>query len=278
MVSSNAFPASWRAGAAHGWAARALTFAATFWFLVTVAGQLMFAAYVVLLYGGAAVRGAFGQWNTVMTHGHVVGDPAGNAATGIHLSGAAIIMLSGALQLVPRLRARAPAFHRWNGRIYLAAAVVASLTGIYMIWWRGAVGDLVQHLGTSINGMLALACAGMALQRIRVRDIAAHRRWALRLFLCVSGVWFFRVGLMFWLAVNGGPAGFDPGTFRGPFLSFLAFAQFLLPLAVLEAYLACRARGGAGRQWCMAFAVFVLTLAMGVGIVVAAAGMWLPHM
>ena len=28
----------------------------------------------------------------------------------------------------------------------------------------------------------------------------------------------------------------------------------------------------------MAFAVFVLTLAMGVGIVVAAAGMWLPHM
>jgi hypothetical protein len=208
----------------------------------------------------------------------VAGDPAGNAATGIHLSGAAIIMLSGALQLVPRLRAQAPAFHRWNGRIYLAAAVVASLTGIYMIWWRGAVGDLVQHLGTSIDGMLVLACAGMALQRIRLRDIAAHRRWALRLFLCVSGVWFFRVGLMFWLAVNGGPAGFDPGTFRGPFLGFLAFAQFLLPLAVLEAYLVCRARGGAGRQWCMAFVVFVLTLAMGVGIVVAAAGMWLPHM
>jgi hypothetical protein len=278
MTTGNASPAAWRGGSTHAWAARALTSAATLWFAAAVAGQLIFAAYVVLLYGGAAVRGNVGQWNTVMTHGHVAGAPAGNAATGLHLLAAAIIMLSGALQLVPRVRNRAPAFHRWNGRIYLAAAVAAALTGIYMIWWRGAVGDLVQHVGTTANGLLVVACAGMALRRILARDIAAHRRWALRLFLCVSGVWFFRVGLMFWLAVNGGPAGFDPATFRGPFLSFLAFAQFLLPLAVLETCLVCRRRGGGAGQWCMAFVVFGLTLAMAVGIVVAAAGMWLPHM
>ncbi|KQV36302.1 DUF2306 domain-containing protein [Massilia sp. Root335] len=278
MVSGNAITASWRAGSTHGRAARALAWAATLWFVVTVAGQLVFAAYVVLLYGGAAVRGSFGQWNTVMTHGHVAGDGVGNAATGIHLLMAATIMLSGALQLVPRLRARAPAFHRWNGRLYLVAAVAASVTGIYMIWWRGAVGDVVQHIGTSVNGLLVLAFAGMALQRIRMRDVAAHRRWAMRLFLAVSGVWFFRVGLMFWLAVNGGPAGFDPGTFRGPFLSFLAFAQFLLPLAVLETYLVCRARGGAGAHWFMAGVLSALTLALGVGIAVATVGMWLPHM
>ena len=278
MVSGNAITASWRAGSTHGRAARALAWAATLWFVVTVAGQLVFAAYVVLLYGGAAVRGSFGQWNTVMTHGHVAGDGVGNAATGIHLLMAATIMLSGALQLVPRLRARAPAFHRWNGRLYLAAAVGASVTGIYMVWWRGAVGDVVQHIGTSVNGLLVLAFAGMALQRILARDVAAHRRWAMRLFLAVSGVWFFRVGLMFWLAVYGGPAGFDPGTFRGPFLSFLAFAQFVLPLAVLETYLVCRARGGAGAHWFMAGVLSALTLALGVGIAVATVGMWLPHM
>lgn len=278
MASGNAITASSRAGSTHGQAARALAWAATLWFAVTVAGQLVFAAYVVLLYGGAAFRGNFGQWNTVMTHGHVAGDGAGNTATGIHLLMAAMIMLSGALQLVPRLRARAPVFHRWNGRLYLAAAVGASVTGIYMIWWRGTVGDLVQHIGTSVNGILVLVFAGMALRRILVRDVAAHRRWAMRLFLAVSGVWFFRVGLMFWLAVNGGPAGFDPDTFRGPFLSFLAFAQYLLPLAVLEIYLVCRARGGAGAQWVMACVLSGLTLALGVGIAVAAVGMWLPHM
>ena len=49
-----------------------------------------------------------------------------------------------------------------------------------------------------------------------------------------SGVWFFRVGLMLWVVVNQGPAGFDTETFRGPFLTFLSLAQSLLPLAILE--------------------------------------------
>jgi Predicted membrane protein (DUF2306) len=278
MASSDTFTTAWSTPSAQSRAARVLTWAAAFWFLVTVAGQLLFAMYIVLLYGGAAVRADFGHWNTVMTHGHVPGDPGGNAATGVHLLGAAVIMLSGALQLLPQLRSRAPGIHRWNGRLYLSAAVAASLTGIYMVWWRGAVGDLVQHIGTSVNGLLVMVCAGMALQRILVRDIAAHRRWALRLFLAVSGVWFFRIGLMFWLAVNRGPAGFDPVTFRGLFLNFLAFAQSLLPLAILEIYLYARFQGGATAQWLMACMLAGLTLATGLGIAVAAAGMWLPHM
>jgi hypothetical protein len=278
MVPSSAFLAVRGAGTAHASAARALRWATTLWFLVTVAGQLVFAAYIVALYGGALLRGHSGQWNTVMTHGHVDGDPAGNAATIVHVLVAALVMCSGALQLVPRLRARVPAFHRWNGRFYLGAAVVAGVTGIYMVWWRGAVGDVVQHLGTSLNGVVVVACAALALQRIIAGDVAAHRRWALRLFLAVGGVWFFRVGLMFWLALNRGPAGFDADTFRGPFLSFLAFAQFLLPLAALELYLYCRARGGAFRQWGMALVMSGLALATGAGVVVATAGMWLPHM
>lgn len=247
------------------------------WFAVMLAGQLMFAAYIAILYGGAAIAGDFAAWNKVMPRGHVAGASAGNAAIGVHLLGSAIIMLSGALQLVPALRARAPKVHRWNGRLYFGAAVAASLTGIYLVWWRGAVGDTVQHLGTTFNGVLILLCAAMAVQRIRTGKVAAHRRWALRLFLAVSGVLFFRIGLMFWLAVNGGPAGFDPATFRGPFLSFLAFAQTLLPLAILELYLRCAGRSAA-RQLSMALLLAALTLAMAIGSAVAAAMLWLPHM
>jgi hypothetical protein len=109
------------------------------------------------------------------------------------------------------------------------------------------------------------------------RELAAHRRWALRLFLVMSGVWFFRVGLMLWVFLDGGPAGFDPETFRGPFLTFLAFAQYLLPLAVLELYLRAQERGGPTRRFVVATALFVLTVAMGVGIVIAILGMWLPR-
>ncbi len=278
MASDSTFlPGYGRAGAKQV-PARALRYAAAAWLLVTVAGQSLFALYVAILYGGAALRGDFARWNAVMTHGHVPGHGAGNAATAVHLLAAAVIMASGALQLLPGLRAALPRLHRWNGRLYLATAVAASLTGVYMVWWRGAVGDAFQHAGTTLNGVLVVVFAAMALQRIRTRDVVAHRRWALRLFVAVGGVWFFRVGLMFWLALNGGPAGFDPATFRGPFLSFLAFAQCLLPLAVLEAYLRCHGRAGAGAHWAMAALLAGLTCALAAGIGVAALGMWLPYL
>ena len=267
-----------RRGTAEARAALALTAAARFWFVATVFGELVFAAYIVSLYGGAAVDGNFNGWNRVMSHGFVRADLAGNIVTAVHLLLAAVIMVGGTLQLIPQLGARAPSFHRWNGRVYLAGAVAAALSGLYMLWFRGAVGDTVQHLGTSLNAVLVVVCAGMALRRALARDFAAHRRWALRLFLCVSGVWFFRVGLMFWLAVNGGPAGFDIATFTGPFLSFLSFAQYLLPLSVLELYLRCGAGGGVAARYVAAVVLAVLTLAMALGIAVATMGMWWPRM
>jgi uncharacterized membrane protein len=248
------------------------------WFVVNCAGQLMFGAYVAVLYGGATLHGKPADWNTVMTHGYVAGEPIGNHIVAAHLLVATIIMLGGALQLVPALRARAPAFHRWNGRVYLAGAVVASLSGIYMLWFRGAVGDLSQHLGTSINGLLILLCVAQTLRHAVAGNFAAHRRWALRLYLCVSGVWYFRVGLMCWIAVNGGPAGFDPDSFTGPVLSFLAFAQYLLPLAVLEVYLRGRHHARTAARVGTAGMLLLSTAVTGVGVVVATLGMWLPHM
>jgi uncharacterized membrane protein len=255
-----------------------LNAAATLWFTVAVIGQLLFAWYVAALYGGAVVRGDPARWNSVAPHAHVQGDTAGNAAFGLHMLLAVVITLGGALQLIPQLRSRAPAFHRWNGRVYVLLAAVASLTGLYMVWARGTVGDVSQHIGVSLNGVLILLCGALAVRHARARDFARHRAWALRLFLAVSGVWFFRVGLMGWIVANQGPAGFDPETFTGPFLTFLSFAQFLLPLAVLQLYLRAREGGGAGARYAVAAGLTVLTAAMGVGIVAAAAIMWLPRL
>ncbi len=255
----------------------ALKSAVSFWFLVTVIGQLIFVVYIAVLYGSSAMLGKFTGWNKVMLHGYVAGDTAGNMALGTHLLLAAVILLAGALQLIPLVRARIPSFHRWNGRIYLCGAVIASLTGLYMVWVRGTVGDVVQHIGTSVNAVLILMFAGMAVRLALAHDFPAHRRWALRLFLSVGGVWFFRVGLMFWIAVNRGPAGFDPKTFQGPFLSFLAFAQYLLPLAILQLYLHCRERDNAVANLSMAATLLGLGIATAVGVAMATVGMWLPN-
>src|ERR1700722_5238909 len=142
----------------------ALKAAAGFWFVVAVLGHLVFAFTVASFYGLSAARGHWQQWNKSMTHGYTPGHPMGNLAVVIHLSSAVVILLSGAIQLTPQVRRRAPVFHRWNGRIYFAAAFAISIAGLDMMWFRGTVGDLSQHLGQSLDAILIMLCAAIALR------------------------------------------------------------------------------------------------------------------
>lgn len=248
------------------------------WCGTAIAGQLLFALYVAVFYGGSLLRGTPEDWNKVLPNGYVASDTFSNAALGAHMLFAAVVMACGALQLLPWLRNAAPRLHRWTGRVYVTLAVGASLTGLYMTWFRGSGSRFVQHIGISIAALLILLCAAMAVHHARGRRFGAHRRWALRLFMVVGAVWFFRVGLMFWIFANQGPAGFDPETFTGPFLNFLSFAQYLLPLAVLELTLRVREHGGVAARLAVSGLLLVLTAAMAVGIGVAVMGMWLPRL
>jgi uncharacterized membrane protein len=253
----------------------ALTAAARFWFAVTVVGQLVFAFTVASFYALTALRGDYHKWN--FTNGYVPGFSMGNTAVVMHVASAALIMLAGAVQLVPQIRNRFPVFHRWNGRIYMLTAVTLSVAGLYMTWIRGSVGDLSVHLGSTLNALLIWLCGGMALRYALARDFKTHRRWALRFFLMVSASWFFRIGFFLSFLVNKGPFGFDPSTFRGPFLTFMSFAQFLVPLAVLEIYLRAQDRPGALRRMATAGMLFVLTLVMGAGLFAVAMAQWVPQ-
>ncbi len=258
-------------------ASRLLKGAATFWFISAVAGQLIFAVYILAFYGQTAVRGDFAAWNQVLPKGHVAGDTMGNAVLAVHILLAAIITVGGPLQLIPRIRSAFPTFHRWNGRVYFMTAMIASVTGLYAVWTRSQAGSEWQHIAISINAVLIIVAGVFAMRHALARQFAAHRRWALRLFLLVSGVWFFRVGLMFWIAVNGGPAGFDPKTFQGPALVAIGFLQSLLPLAVLQLYFAASESRRSAVRIVTAAILLVLTLCMGVGIAVATVGMWWPR-
>jgi uncharacterized membrane protein len=254
----------------------ALKAAARFWFAVTVVGQVVFGITVASFYALTALRGDYHKWN--FTHGYVPGVSMGNTAVVMHVASAAVIMLAGAVQLVPQIRNRFPIFHRWNGRIYMLAAVTLSVAGVYMTWFRGSVGDLSVHLGSTLNAGLIWLCGGMALRYALARDFKTHRRWALRFFLVVSASWFFRIGFFFSFLIFKGPFGFDPTTFRGPFLTFMTFAQYILPLAVLEIYLRAQDRPGALRRVATAGMLFVLTLVMGAGLFAVAMAQWVPQL
>lgn len=259
-------------------AGRALPWAATAWCAVAVAGQLVFAAYVLSFYGRAAAAGEPEQWNKVLPHGWVPGNAPANLLTGLHLLFTVLIIVSAVVQLLPVVRRRWPALHRWNGRSYVVSALLMGGSGLLMISTRKTVGDLSQHLAIGLNGVLIITFAVVAWRQALARRFEQHRRWALRLFLAVSGVWFFRIGLMAWIVLNQGPAGFDPKTFTGPFLSFLGFAQYLLPLAVLEAYFRTREQAGPRVRLAMAAGLAGLTLLTALGIGAAALIMWLPRM
>src|ERR1017187_6467209 len=207
--------------------------AAGFWFVVAVIGQIIFAFSIASFYGLTAVRGNWLAWNRAMLHGYAPGYHVGNTVVAIHLASAVIIILSGALQLIPQIRQRAPQFHRWNGRIYVVTAFTVSLAGLYMLWFRGAVGGFSQHLGQGVDGILIMVCAVMALRYALARDFKTHRRWALRLYLVVSASLFVRAAsILLPFAPLKGPFGFDPVAIQGPFLTELGYAQYLVPLAV----------------------------------------------
>lgn len=259
-------------------AARLLRAVSATWLGVAFAGQLVFAAYVIALYGGGLAAGQLQRWNAATPRGHVPGELWGNLVFGSHVAFTVVVVFGGLIQLLPVLRRHAPRLHRWNGRLYLVSAVVLAVGGVLMMLTRGTVGSFWQQAGTAVNGAVILVFAALAWWHARARRFAAHRRWALRLFMAVSGVWFFRVGLMAWLLANQAPVGFDPETFTGPFLVTLAYAQFLLPLAVLELVFRAQAPGaGARLQAATAALVVVLTMLTALGIAGATAMMWWPR-
>lgn len=253
----------------------ALKASARFWFVVTVIGQLFFAFAIASFYGLTALRGNFHGWSKFITHGYVKGDTMGNLAVAMHVGSAVAVMLAGAVQLVPGVRERFPAFHRWNGRIYMLTAVILSMAGLYMTWIRGSVGGLLQHFTSSVNAILIWLCAAMALRYALARDFRTHRRWALRLFLVASASWFFRLMFFLWLFVFKTSFAFDPTAVMGV-LTYMSFAQYLVPLAVLEAYFWAQDHAGAFGRMATAGGLFLLTLAMVAGIFAVSMAVWVP--
>ncbi len=254
----------------------ALKLGAKSWVLVAAIGQLVFALATAILYFRATAHGDMLRWNRFMTHAYVPGNGANNAAAMVHVGMAVLMMVAGFTQLVPGLRARAPALHRWTGRAYIGAAFAISLAGLWMVWVRGTPGDLAEHVGVSLNAALIMFCAAAVLRHAIARNIATHRRWALRLFIVAGGVWFFRLGIVLWGAALG-TTGFNPRTFEGPLITGMTFASYLVPLAVLEIYLCVQASPSPAARMAMAATLGMATLITTAGITLATFGLWMPN-
>ena len=247
---------------------RVLDYSAAFWFLVTLAGQWFFFYYVVAFYGFSVITDNMALWNRWEPMGvtpYVAGDTPGNLAFAAHAIGAGIVAFGGALQIMPWVRSKFPKLHRINGYVYLTTVFALAFSGYYLVWIRDEDPIDLAGIGTSINGAIILLCIYLAVTRAIKRDIASHRRWALRLFLVSNAQWILRVGTFSYL-LTGSFLGLEPA-FGDPFFSLWTFGCYVVPLAMLQLYFVAKSSKRMALKYVTASTLFCLTLLMAMGMI-----------
>jgi hypothetical protein len=248
------------------------------WFSVAAAGQLAFIGFILAFYGVRTLSGRFEAWNDKpLIKGYVGGDDIGNAVFAAHVLLAAVLTLAGLMQLIPGLRRPPPRLHRWTGRLFLTLAAVMALSGIWLTVVRETWLSSLSAVAILLDGVLILVFGAIALRQALRRRFEAHRQWAMRTFMVVSGVWFLRVGLMGWVLVNRGPVGMTD-RMSGPADIVLTFGSYLIPLAMLELWFAAGRAHGPGLKLFAALLVSAAALFTALGVFGTVALMWGPYL
>jgi uncharacterized membrane protein len=107
----------------------------------------------------------------------------------VHIVGASLFCVLGALQFAPAFRRRSPRWHRITGRILVGCGLAAALSGLWMTafypWGQGdgALLFVIRLLvGSGMTASLVLGYAAM-----RRRDVASHRAWLTRAYALGMG-------------------------------------------------------------------------------------------
>ena len=96
----------------------------------------------------------------------------------LHVAGAATALLVGAVQFLPRLRARLPHFHRWTGRVYAVGCIGGGAAGLVLAW--GATAGPVATAGFGGLAVLWIVCTVQGWRMALERRFAEHRAWMIR--------------------------------------------------------------------------------------------------
>lgn len=246
------------------------------WFTVAALGQLAFVLYIAGFYGVATAAGDFARIDGRVFHGFISGDMIGNILFLSHVGLAFWITASGPLQLIPQVRNRFRLFHRWNGRFYMLVAFIISLGALVLIFRRGVVGGVPVMTGNTINAMAIMLFAALALRAARRRNFDSHRRWALRMFIAASGVWFFRLGFGFYAFITAGTLPGSKMDLTGPFDQFLGLTYSVIPLIFLELYICAQRQPSSTMKYAVAGVTFALAGATAIACFMAAQIFWLP--
>jgi uncharacterized membrane protein len=100
----------------------------------------------------------------------------------LHIIGASLFLVLGALQFVPAIRRRRPGWHRRMGRILVVSGLVAAVSALWMNQFYALPptdGELL-YVFRLIFGSAMAASIVLGFVAIRRREIARHRAWMMR--------------------------------------------------------------------------------------------------
>ena len=129
--------------------------------------------------------------------------PAASFAICFHLVGAAYMALAGAFQLVKYIRKVYPVYHRWVGRLYILASMIASIGGLFFILTKGDEGGRPADYAFATYGVIFLCSGGFTYYHAKQRDFVRHKLWAWRLYALSLASWMYRFDYYWWMVLFG---------------------------------------------------------------------------
>ncbi len=183
----------------------------------------LFGLYILAYYAASLYRGNGAHWNEMLPGLYAKDATASTLGIGLHFAMGGIILLLGSIQLIGRLRDQWPLFHRWTGRVYVVASMLAAVGGLIFIFTTGTIGGRVMDIGFGGYGVLMLVAAILTWRHAVAGRVELHRAWALRLYALAIGSWLYRMDYGFWLLLADG-WGHRPD-FTGPFDKCMAFSS-----------------------------------------------------
>lgn len=198
---------------------------------------LLFGLYILAFYAAALYEGDMERWNGVLPRLYEQKTTGATTGIGLHFAAGGIILILGSIQLMDGIRERFLTFHRWTGRIYVLACLLAAIGGLVFILAKGTIGGTVMDIGFGLYGVLMFAAAVETYRHARAGRLEKHRAWGLRLFALAIGSWLYRMDYGFWLLFKGGG---HTSEFNGAFDMVMAFFFYLPNLLVVEIFLRAR--------------------------------------
>ncbi len=135
---------------------------------------MTFLAIAVAAYGAVAAFLSLDGSLPSMTH-HF---PERMAAAALHFGIGGLALILGPWQFLPALRRKAPAAHRWTGRLYVLCCLVSGCAALVLS--SQTITGLNSQIGFVLLATFWLITTLIGWRRARERDFVAHRQWMIR--------------------------------------------------------------------------------------------------